>query len=296
MTSPKTWRDTLTAIEDGALRHMQATVPVDPKHPDCTEPRMLVFRGEDAHVSPDNQIWVGPMPARDIKSSLRLHLEKRLKCLEKMGQQPADWDDQHTARALHRLEDQIMQVALQHHRARPSKSGSDDVSQTNHDDWNYDDQLILWVLRHHDGPINRIDFSRSLYIALYFACEPATDENGHEQPGAVIALAVDPYHVREFDIPRARSQHAVLIHAKNGILDRQNPCLAAWPVPAAHKQDLRNHLKQMHAISGEVLFPDIPGAERSISRLLKRATPAELEDWGRPHGTATRTDTGTRPG
>ena len=294
MTSPKTWLDTLTAIEDGALRHMQATVPVDPKLPDCTKPMMLVFRGEDAHVLPCNAD--GHRPARDIKSSLRRHLEKRLKCLEKMGQQPADWDDQHTARALHRLEDQIMQVARQHRRARPSKPGGDEVPQPVHVDWNYEDQLVMWVLRHHDGPINRIDFSRSLYVALYFACEPATDKNGHEQPGAVIALAVHPDYVREFDIPRARSQRAVLIYAENGILDRQDPGLAAWPVPAAHKQALRGHLEQMHAISEEVLFPDIPGAARSISRKLKRATPDELEAWGSPPGTATRTDAGTRPG
>ena len=45
-------------------------------------------RGEDDHVLPYN--GDGHVPARDIKSSLRRHLEKRLKKLEEMGQQPAD--------------------------------------------------------------------------------------------------------------------------------------------------------------------------------------------------------------
>ena len=240
---------------------------------------MHVFRGEDDHEFPHNED--DHAPARDIKSSLRLHFEKRLEKLEEMGQQPADWNDYDTSWALHRLEDWIMQVARQHRRARPPKplapplAGA--VPQPEHFDWDYEDERALWILRHHGGPANRIDFSRSLYVALYFACEPATDKDGHEQPGAVIALAVHPYYVREFDIPRARSQYAVLIPAGAGILDRRDPALAAWPVPAAHKKDLRCHLKRMHGISEEVLFPDILGAVRAIPRELKRATPGELE-------------------
>ena len=281
MPNPQTWQDTLAAIEDGAVRHMReiATMPGDSEYPDHTESMMHVFRGEDDHVLPYNRD--GHAPARDIKSSLRRHLEKRLKKLKKMGQQPADWDDHDTAWALHQLEDQIMQVTRQHRRARPPKplvqplAGS--IPQPDHFDWDYEDERALWVLRHHDGPANRIDFSRSLYVALYFACEPATNKDGHERPGAVIAMAVHPYYVREFDIPRARSQHAVLISAEAGILDHRDPCLAAWPVPAAHKQALRDHLERMHGISEEVLFPDILGAARSIPRQLKRATPDELE-------------------
>lgn len=276
-----TWQDTLAAIEDGAACHMRktATMPLDPEYPDHSEPMMHVFRGEDNHVL----LYNGDdhAPARDIKSSLRLHLEKRLKKLKKTGQQPAGWDEHDTTWALHRLEDWILQVARQHRRARPSKplapplAGT--VLQPDHFDWNSEDERALWDLRHHGGPANRIDFSRSLYVALFFACEPATDKDGHERPGAVIALAVDPYYVREFDIPRARSQHAVLIPAAAGILDRCNPALAAWPVPADHKQALRDHLNRMHGISEEVLFPDILGAVRAIPRKLKRATPDELE-------------------
>ena len=282
MPAPQTWRDTLAAIENGAARHIQKTaaMPVDPEAPDHTISMMHVFRGEDNHVllyNGDNHV-----PTRDIKSSLRLRLEERLEKLEETGQQPADWDDHDTSWALHQLEGWIMQVARQHRRARPPKPlvpplpGA--VPRPDHFDWNYEDERALWVLRHHDGPANRIDFSRSLYVALYFACEPATDKDGHEQPGAVIALAVHPYYVREFDIPRARSQHAVLIPAGAGILNRQDPRLAAWPVPAVHKQALRDYLERMHGISEEVLFPDILGAVRAIPRKLKQATPDELED------------------
>ena len=74
MPAPQTWRDTLATIEDDAAHHTRETaaMSIEPEYSDRTISMMHMFRGEDDHV-----------PARDIKSSLRRHLEKRLEKLEK---------------------------------------------------------------------------------------------------------------------------------------------------------------------------------------------------------------------
>jgi len=159
---------------------------------------------------------------------------------------------------------------------------------------------ILWKLQHQDGLTNRIDFTRSLFVALFFACEP----NGLD--GSVTALTIPPHYTyptrnptrrdlddpryrrgvaydvrrdfrQDLDDPRYSSQHAVLVTAWGGTIPRGSATLTCR-VPAAQKPMIQNHLERFHAISGETLFPDMRGAIDAQRTRMQQLTQRELLD------------------
>ena len=162
---------------------------------------------------------------------------------------------------------------------------------------------VLWKLQHQDGMTNRIDFSRSLFVALFFACEP------NDQDGSVTALTIQPHYIYppqnptrpdlddpryrrgfayevhnafrpDLDDYRYRSQHAVLVTAYGGTIPRgpADPATRTWQVPAAHKPAIRDYLERFHAISGETLLPDIQGAVSAQRKRMQQLTPRELRE------------------
>lgn len=137
-----------------------------------------------------------------------------------------------------------------------------------------------WRLQHQDGITNGFDCTRSLPVALWFACQPVVDAVGwpkaEDRDGAVIAL----YPPRQTDLenpspslegpddPRYSAQYAVLLPLNNGCLSRHRT-ERTWRVPAGHKAPLLNYLRAMHSITAESLFPDIQGAVQSQKSRLR---------------------------
>ena len=252
VASPKynEWRDTLTTIQEGSLRHSED----ETMH---QEDVVLVFRGE-----------VDYKPERPIKSTLRRSLEERLCCL---GEK---WKENEIEMALLNLEMSFVHSALHH--LRGSKAlGHAFENLPDRSSLEY--EQVLWKIQHQGGLTNQVDFTRSWLVALFFASEP----NGLD--GSVISLPTHSYYAREggfifwqdLDEPRLKSQRAVLIHPRGGKI-RRDERVQSWKVPEEHKLAIRDYLEQFHGISEESLFPDIQGAVRHQYKRMKNITKCDL--------------------
>lgn len=244
------WRDTLTAIQDGSLRHSENETTQQ-------EDVVLVFRGEGDYV-----------PERPIKSTLRRSLEKRLACLAE------EWEEDEIEWALLNLEIHFVHSALHHLRGSKALGHAfENLPDRSSSEY----KQILWKIQHQGGLTNQVDFTRSWLVALFFASEP----NG--QDGSVISLPTHSYYAQEggfvfwqdLDEPRLKSQRAVLIHPQSGEI-RRDKSVQSWKVPKGHKLAIRDYLEQFHGISEESLFPDIQGAVRHQHKRMKRITGCDL--------------------
>ena len=134
---------------------------------------------------------------------------------------------------------------------------------------------ILTDLQHSQGKTNLIDFSRNLYIALFFAC----DGKHKEKPGELIIL--DPAKIEEkldvvyaelqsFSDPfliepantqtsqkRVTFQNSVFIYPPSGYINKD--LCEIIPVPANIKQPILDHLREVHNIYTDTIYNDLIG-------------------------------------
>ena len=131
---------------------------------------------------------------------------------------------------------------------------------------------ILTDLRHYGGKVALIDFSRSLYVALFFACNGAFKE-----PGEVVMLKTDDfktindidYKKKEQDIriinpaptdpSRARvlAQKSVFVVAPDGYIAKDK--CETFRIEAKHKKKIIEHLKSFHNIDIDTIYNDLIG-------------------------------------
>lgn len=135
---------------------------------------------------------------------------------------------------------------------------------------------ILTNLQHFQGKTNLIDFSRNLYIALFFAC----DEEHHKDPGELIILdpakigkerqEIDYTDLQSYSYPfpiepantqfsqkRVTFQNSVFVYPPSGYINRD--LCRFEKVPANLKQPILDHLREIHNIHTDTIYNDLIG-------------------------------------
>ena len=133
---------------------------------------------------------------------------------------------------------------------------------------------VLTDLQHFQGKTNLIDFSHSLYIALFFACYG--DEEHHEEDGELILLdsakieekpdvvyedlklspvpfSIEPANT-QFSQKRVTFQSSVFVYPPSGYINRD--LCEIIPVPAKLKQPVLDHLREIHNIHTDTIYND----------------------------------------
>ena len=134
---------------------------------------------------------------------------------------------------------------------------------------------ILTDLQHFHGQTNLIDFSRSLYIALLFACgkephedgeiillDPAkTGEKRQEVDYTELQSSSDPFPIEpaktQTSHNRVTSQSSVFVYPPSGYIN-QDLCTIIT-VPANIKQPILDHLREIHNIHTDTIYNDLVG-------------------------------------
>ncbi len=131
---------------------------------------------------------------------------------------------------------------------------------------------VLTELQHYGGKTNLIDFTKDLYIALFFACDGEIDDDGqlilvdvvtldnaainyNKSKGAIKAdnILVSPTGKN----PRAIFQKSAFIHPRKGYLEKDN--YQSVVIKAELKIKLLSHLREHHDISVKTIYNDIHG-------------------------------------
>ena len=137
---------------------------------------------------------------------------------------------------------------------------------------------ILTDLQHFHGKTNLIDFSRNLYIALFFACYG--DGEHQEKDGELILLdsakigeekqeimytelqlSSDPFPIEPANTQssqkRVTSQSSVFVYPPSGYIN--NDLCKIITVPANLKQPILDHLREIHNIHTDTIYNDLIG-------------------------------------
>ena len=133
----------------------------------------------------------------------------------------------------------------------------------------------LQHLQQDHGKTNLIDFSRNLYIALFFAC----DEEHHKEAGELLLLdsakieekldvvyedlksssgpfLIEPANTQTSQ-KRVTFQNSVFVYLPSGYINR-NLCKII-PVPADLKRSILEHLREIHNIHTDTIYNDLIG-------------------------------------
>ena len=129
---------------------------------------------------------------------------------------------------------------------------------------------MLTDLRHYGGNVTLIDFSRSLYVALFFACNGNFDRDGE-----LVALKADTfdriddidYSAKEPQIAiiepvetqtskaRTTAQKSIFVVAPAGYIGKCN----IVTIEKAHKKNILEYLSNSHKINIGTIYNDLIG-------------------------------------
>ena len=134
----------------------------------------------------------------------------------------------------------------------------------------------LQHLQQDHGKTNLIDFSRNLYIALFFAC----DEEHHKEGGELILLdsanivkksdviyaelqsSSDPFLIEpantQISQKRVTFQNSVFVYPPSGYINKKDWCKIIT-VPTELKQLILEHLRKIHNIHTDTIYNDLIG-------------------------------------
>ena len=131
---------------------------------------------------------------------------------------------------------------------------------------------VVTELQHYKGKTNLIDFSRNLYIALFFACEARTKENGR-----IIAVNIANLKTTKIDYkknkekifkedilaeptgknPRVIFQSSVFVHPYKGYLEKEQ--YTSFIIEARLKEKVLEYLKKFCNITTKSIYNDLHG-------------------------------------
>ena len=136
---------------------------------------------------------------------------------------------------------------------------------------------ILTDLQHFHGKTNLIDFSRNLYIALFFSCYG--DEKHQKKDGELILLdsanvvkesdvvyadlqsSSEPFLIEpantQISQKRVTFQNSVFVYPPSGYINKD--LCTIIPVPANLKQPILDHLREIHNIYTDTIYNDLIG-------------------------------------
>ena len=134
---------------------------------------------------------------------------------------------------------------------------------------------ILTVLRHYGGRVNLIDFSRNLYVALFFACNRKFGEDGEitlvdtdkcaklkeidydelaKNSGSL--GIIEPSQIQE-SRARAAVQGSVFLYSSDGYINKT--LFTRHTIPHGLKEDVLNHIEEFNNITIDTIYNDIIG-------------------------------------
>ena len=131
---------------------------------------------------------------------------------------------------------------------------------------------VLTALQHYGGKTNLIDFTKNLYIALFFACTGKFDDEGQLILMDKATLNNTAINYNEFKeiiqteniltfptgkSPRAIFQSSAFVHPRKGYLEQDD--YTSVIVNAKLKGKLLLHLRKHHDISAGTVYNDIHG-------------------------------------
>lgn len=117
----------------------------------------------------------------------------------------------------------------------------------------------LTRLQHYGGRTNLIDFTSDCLIALFFACDGGSDDDGR-----VILLqkskAIEKGHAIEQPRileNRVKAQKSVFVCPRGGFIE--NGQFKVIPIPGKLKKPMLEHLNKHHGISANTIYNDLHG-------------------------------------
>ena len=152
---------------------------------------------------------------------------------------------------------------------------------------------ILSDLRHFGGDTTLIDFSRDLFVALFFACDEELGKNGeliifpiaeaknadlsyfsssnndeHQPPKKMMSLITPT--LTQVNKARVIAQKSVFIHAPKGFISPSS--CEIIPIKSTLKQLILNFLKRFHDIDERTIYPDLHGFIAAQNRFASPQT------------------------
>ena len=126
-----------------------------------------------------------------------------------------------------------------------------------------DDLELQALIQHYGGRSNLIDFTTSVWVALFFACNQMNHRDEHGRLMALDAKAnSDLLMHRESELPdvarRMVVQQSVFVSTPTGVLDIAR-LDSVIDIPSNIKWPLLTYLRETHDIHVRSLFPDIHG-------------------------------------
>ena len=138
-----------------------------------------------------------------------------------------------------------------------------------------DDIEILTDICHHGGRTTLIDFSRNLFVALFFACTGDDEHSGEvilldineiskyneKKPSGQAIVLVEPSRT-QMSHARVIAQHSVFIRALQGYIDikqYERSIIKSRMIQKTIKKDILKHLEKVYNIGEDTIYNDLPG-------------------------------------
>ena len=111
-------------------------------------------------------------------------------------------------------------------------------------------------MQHYGGKTNLIDFTTNYFVALFFACEKFSSENGRIifQKKELINLSIKKLPK---PINRVVSQSSVFVRPPEGFIIPGDSDVIS--IPSEIKLSMLEYLQEIHDISVETIYNDIHG-------------------------------------
>ena len=115
---------------------------------------------------------------------------------------------------------------------------------------------LLVEMQHYGGKTNLIDFTTDCFVALFFACEQFSSENGRfiSQRKELLRPSIKEPPV---PINRVLAQKSIFVRPPQGFIDLEVDDIIN--IPANIKLPMLEYVKETHDISTETIYNDIHG-------------------------------------
>ena len=138
---------------------------------------------------------------------------------------------------------------------------------------------VLTDLQHYGGETALIDFTRNIYIALFFACHGSPDKDGRiilfdksktkEKKDVNYTNSKDDYEIiaSTGKYPRVVFQSSLFVHAARGYIEPEKGEIIK--IPKELKKDFLNYLRKHFHIERTTIYNDIHGFIQSQKELTE---------------------------